>query len=90
MQSEVGAQFDPVKFGKEITEHICNMGLSKFFPMKCKFLQTIMCKPRDIVETESTPLARLEYLPDLTRLSLYQPILFCGRFSIASYQVLWY
>jgi len=90
MQSEVGAQFDPVKFGKEITEHICNMGLSKFFPVESKFLQTIMCNARDLVETDSTPLARPEYLSDLTRLSLYQPIRFCGRISIASYQELRY
>jgi hypothetical protein len=90
MQSEAGAQFDPVKFCKEITEHICNVGLSKFFPVESRFLQTTMCKARDLVETESAPLARLEYLPDLTRLSPYQPILFCGRISIASYQELRY
>lgn len=85
MQSEAGAQFDPLKFGKEITEHICNMELSKFFPAESKFLQTTMCKARDLIETESTPLARPEYLPELTKLSLYQPILFYGRISIALY-----
>ncbi|KAF8542144.1 hypothetical protein BDD12DRAFT_729732, partial [Trichophaea hybrida] len=73
-------QFDPVKqLGKDITAHIGNLGLSKFFPADSKFLQTMMSKASALAETGGTPLARPEYLSGLSRLSLYQPILFCDN-----------
>ena len=80
-EAPVAQQFDPATFDKEITGYITSEGLGEFFPAGSEFLQTVARKAAILAESEATTLASPEYLPELTRLSLYQHILFCGVYS---------
>ena len=80
-EAPVAQQFDPAKFDNETTGYITSEGLGEFFPAGSEFLQTVARKAAILAESEATALASPEYLPGLTRLSLYQHILFCGVYS---------
>ncbi|KAF8451724.1 hypothetical protein BDZ91DRAFT_809422 [Kalaharituber pfeilii] len=71
--------FDSAAFHQNLTQQIADAGLGKFFPPNSPLLETVMTKAAELVESGESVLASPEYLPGLSRLSLYQPILFCGK-----------
>ena len=60
-------------------EHIDQTGLKKFFPADSPFLETVIKKATIMAKKGDSALAAPEYLPGLSKLSLYQPILFVGK-----------
>lgn len=63
-------------FKKNMRDYINETNLSRFFPPDNQFLEKVVEKA---VELEADPNNTLD-VRDLTRLALYQPVLYCGTF----------
>ncbi|KAF8460890.1 hypothetical protein BDZ91DRAFT_700035 [Kalaharituber pfeilii] len=72
-------KFDPEAFKNEINQQIISSGLNAFFPAESTFLQAVITKANTFAKRGESALAAPEYLPGLTQLSLYQPIIFCDN-----------
>jgi hypothetical protein len=64
------------QFKKDMRDYIDETNLSRFFPPGNQFLEQVVEKA---VELDAYPNNNLD-VRDLTRLALYQPVLYCGTF----------
>lgn len=68
------------QFKKDIHDYINETNLSRFFPVGNQFLKKVVEKA---MELDADPNNTLD-VRDLTRLALYQPVLYCGMFMLIS------
>lgn len=76
-----GEKFDSEVFQKGLRDKIATSGVSAFFPANSTFLNDVIAKADTFARQGTSALASPEYLPGLSHLSLYQPIIFCGKLT---------
>lgn len=69
------------EFKASIDKYVTDSGLGQFFGSNPRFLQEVPEKATRLRKDPNNNLTREDQIRDLTRLALYQPVLYCGEIS---------
>lgn len=67
------------EYKNNLKDYVTAKGMDDFFVKDDPFLETLAEKAAELKKNPSTSLKTDENIRDLTRLSLYQPVIYCGK-----------
>lgn len=71
-----------------MSKYVEDSGLGEFFKGNSKFLQQVAEKAVELKKDPTNLLNTDAQIKDLTRLALYQPVLYCGEYPLCTNRIM--